>query len=92
MVDPWGIGRRGSRSRWSVGMSGGEEEGVVNHSISTPTRRALAEGKARSSIRPRAVRVVRERVDEGIGLGVHQPDGHPPDALRFFGQPKVAHR
>jgi hypothetical protein len=47
-------------------MSGGEEEGVVNHSISTPTRRLLAEGKDNSSTRPRAVRVVRERVGKGM--------------------------
>ena len=46
---------------------GGEGDGVVNHSISMPTRRALDSGNETPSMRLRASPGVRVRVGDGMG-------------------------
>jgi hypothetical protein len=66
MTEPAGSGSAGARRLRSRATLGGDDEGVVNHSISMPTRRPLVSGNERSSMKLLAVRAVRVRVGDGM--------------------------
>jgi hypothetical protein len=53
----------------SVGTSGGSDDGVVNHSSSTPTRSFVSFGKERSPVHQGALSIVMDLVGAGIVYG-----------------------